>query len=288
MPIDKEGIIQPSNSNKKKKKYQFGIKDICLIVTTCTAVLTPIIMINQGRIQKMRYEIDIEELELEKTKYQNMLKENDIQLKSSYIVCQVDCIENLFDNLGSENNIKILSNDITEMFYDDKQRKYLYEDDIEKKDIELQKNYHYPYIEVIFLKIDIISNRLVKDVNLNFLKIDEEENIKDDFKTFELMENEDYYKKGKNINIEVGDMNPNDVILIPVVLQYSELKIDYEMSDYDNGNIFYENNASIFRKIYIPQNIVCYDEFYSEEKKFDIRDVLEDSLITNFYYQEKG
>lgn len=96
MPIDKEGIIQPSN----KKKYQFGIKDICLIVTTCTAVLSPIIMINQGRIQKMRYEIDIEELELEKTKYQNMLKENDIQLKSSYIVCQIDCIENLFDNLG--------------------------------------------------------------------------------------------------------------------------------------------------------------------------------------------
>lgn len=90
MPIDKNGIIyvekevEKPTENKKKKA---NIKDICLIITTCISLFSLVVMINQNRLQKLDYKNHIEQLELEKTKYENMLKESEIQLRDSYVLC---------------------------------------------------------------------------------------------------------------------------------------------------------------------------------------------------------
>lgn len=277
MPIDKDGIIRP-----KEKNYKLlDVKSICLIITTCVSVLSVIFVSYQSYLQKIGYEKEIEELELEKTKYENMLKENDIQIRSSYIVCHINYIESLFNQLGEENNIKILANDITDMFYDSINKNYLHTEDFLKKDPNAYNLYDYVYPEIIFLKLEVISNRYAKNTCINFIKISEENNIYETFRTFGDMKNRDYYRNGDDITIKIGDLYPNEIILIPVVLKYSE------------GHLFSLNDdeiedGSIYRLLYVPQNISCYDIFYNEEIVFDVRDVLEDSLITEYYYEEFG
>lgn len=178
MPINKDGIIQP-----KQKKRNWNIKNISLIITTCVSVLGSFAMLYENRLQSLEYKREIQELELEKDKYRNILKENKIQLKNSYITCHVNYIESLYESLGSENNIKILSNDITKKFYNDKKKYYYSAKDIVSKDKALKRKYGYAYPEVVFLKIEVVSNRLVKDVTIRFIKIIAENDIDDTFRT---------------------------------------------------------------------------------------------------------
>ncbi len=323
MPIDKDLTIQPK---KEKKKCKIPLKDICLIITTCISVVTPIVTtleINNQKsqyelekanyeneikklelemanyentvygleIEKANYENDVQRLEMEKNNYKNMLKENDIQLRSSYIVCDLDDVVMLFDSLGDKNKVKILSNSITDKFYNKKQKEYLHICDIIDSDIDLKYRYgNNLYAEIYFLKIELRSNRFAQDVKINFTKIESEKNIEGSFVKFEDFKKKDIYKKGQDITVQVGDLQPDDIILIPVVLEYSNynVSIDYELSFIDSGYIVYDNDAIIYREIYVPETITCYDEFYNEEKEFNIRDVLEDSLITSFYHQEQG
>lgn len=296
MPIDKDLIIQPP---KEKKKYSFGIKDACLIITTCISIFSPIVAFNEVKVQKLQYELekanyenDIQKLELEKANYENMLKENDIQLKSSYIVCPIDDVINLYYNFGNEKNVKILSNDITKMFYDDKQKVFLNTNDMKNIDINLQDKYENDvYSYVYFLKIEVISNRLVSNIKIKFRKIETENNIEERFEKFGYLVNKEYYKIGEDIELSAGDVQSNDIILVPVVLIYGDDTkdpIDYQLSDLKRGYIIYNYNESIYRKIYVPKTIVCYDVLYEKEKSFDVRDVLEDFLITRFYFNELG
>lgn len=266
MPIDKDGVIY-------LKKYKINIKDICLIITTCISIITSIVMIYQSKIQKMQYESNIQEMELEKNKYENMLIENSIYLKSSYVICHVNYIEDLFYSLGEENNVKILYNDITKVFYNDKESRYLQPNDIEKN--ENLQEYDYVYPEVIFLKIDVASNRIVRDVKINFIEIETNNNIKERFTTFEDIKDEDFYNDGKNVNFDIGDIYPNDVILIPVVLQFSEGGYDIydeEETNFEDHYIVYDYKESIYKKIYVPQTTICYDDFLENNKEFNIRD----------------
>lgn len=284
MPIDKNGVIYPKEDQKKNK---ISIKDICLIITTCVSIIAPITMIYQNKMQKLQYEMDIQELQMEKSEYENMLREKSIYLRSSFIVCHVDYIETLFCDLGEENSVKILYNDITKVFFDDRKKKYLDGRDIDKN--ENLQEYEYVCPEVVFLKIEAVSNRIIRDVNINFIEIEADSNIKDKFKTFENIKNKECYKEGKNANFKVGDVYPNEIILIPVVLEFSEGgdSIDYEQTDVENRYIIFDYNESIYKKIYVPQNITCYDDFFEENKEFNIRD-MNDSLITKFYYEEQG
>lgn len=323
MPIDKDLTIQPK---KEKKKYKINIKDICLIITTCISIITPFFALYEVRNQKLQYELekanyendikklelemvnyenavhgleiekanyenDVQRLEMEKNNYENMLKENEIQLRSSYISCDMDYIKMLFDSLADMNEVKILSNDITEIFYDEKQKEYLHTSDIRKNDVYLNNRYGNDlYINVYFLKIELISNRFIQDVNINFKRIETEDNIEEGFGKFEYIKKKEFYQYAQDISIQVGDMQPNDIILIPVVLEYSNYNssIDYESSFIEEGYFVYDDDAIIYKKIFVPQSVICYDNFCEEDKFFDIRDVLDDSLITSFYHQEQG
>lgn len=323
MPIDKDLTIQPK---KEKKKYKITLKDICLIITTSISIITPIIAIIETNNKKLQYELekanyeneikkleldmanyentvygleieranyenDVQRLELEKKNYENMLKENDIQLRSSYIVCDMDYVVMLFDSLGDTNKVKILSNSITDKFYDKKQKEYLHICDIIDSDNDLKYRYgNNLYVEVYFLKLELRSNRFAQDVKINFKKIEFEHNVEGGFFNFEEIKKKDIYEKGQDITVQVGDLQPDDIILIPVVLEYSNYNsmIDYELSFMDKGYIVYDNDALTYREIYVPETITCFDEFYNEKKEFNIRDVLEDSLVTSFYHQEQG
>lgn len=272
MPIDKNGIIYP-----KEKKNRIDVKTICLIITTCVSMVSIFFGLHQNYIQKGQYEKEIEALTLEKLKYENILKENNIQLRSSYILCQADYIEDLFDNLKNEGNIKILSNEITEKFYDKTNNHYYFASEMNLNDEFLRENYGYANPEVIFLRIEVISNRIVRDVNINFVKIIEDTNIEIPFRSFENLDNN---YKGEYTDIAIGDMLPNEVILIPVVLKYTEI----------GGSLRDKMTTpeSVFKTIYVPKSITCYDDFYEREEIFDIRDVLHNSLITEYFYEELG
>ena len=100
MPIDKDGNIYIQEKNNK-----IDSKVVGLIITNIVAIIGCIVAIGGLRLQKLEYEKNVEELELEKTKYENMLKESDIQLRDSYIVCSMPDVKILFDSLG--NNVKI-------------------------------------------------------------------------------------------------------------------------------------------------------------------------------------
>ena len=45
---------------------------------------------------------------------------------------------------------------------------------------------------------------------------------------------------------------------------------------------------SIYKIIYIPGNISCYDAYKEEILNLEIRDLLEGSLIKSFYFEEQG
>lgn len=275
MPIDREGRIYVE---KKQKKFflRRNLKNVCLIVTTCISIMTAGIAIHSENINNMRYEKELSQLNLEKEKYKNILKENKIQIRNSYIMCHVNYIQTLFDKLGD--NVKILSNDLTKIFYNKKHKKYLTAKDIEKKYTELTKKYNQVYPEVLFLKIEIIGNRQIDNVTINFDKIEKENYIKEHFKNFSDLKN----KKTKKSTIFLGDMEPNDIILVPVVLQYSEGDFVVQTQEDDMQEYL------LYKNIYIPRNITFYDIFYEKNITLRIRDALEDSLITNFYFEELG
>lgn len=283
MPIDKNGIIY--NSKLPQRKH-VSLKDICLIITTCIAIFTPILSYNEIKIDRLNYERQMEELELELEKYKNILKENDIQIRSSYIECNVNYVSDLFDNIGKESNVKILKNDLTKVFYDADRKKYLEEYEIWNKDKELQEQYVYAEIEVIFLKIEVISNRSAENVRVDFGVIEESENIYTHVVKFaDIKKNRNI---SENLTVAVGDAAPNDVILIPVMIKYAEGYIQEELVDISPGYLMIEDRESVHKKIYIPEKIDIYDNFYEKVISFEIRDMLEDSLITEFYYEELG
>ena len=275
MPIDREGKIYV----EKKQKNHFlrqNLKNVCLIVTTYISIVTAGIAIYSANINNMRYEKELSQLNLEKEKYKNILKENEMQIRDSYIMCHVNYIHTLFDKLGD--NVKILSNDLTKIFYSKKNKKYLGVEDIEKKYPELTKKYNRVYPEVLFLKIEIIGNRQINDVTINFDKIDKENYIKERFKQFSDFKD----KKTKKSSIFLGNLEPNDIILVPVVLQYSEGGFVGQVQEDDMPEYL------LYKKIFIPRNITFYDIFYEKNITLSIRDALEDSLITNFYFEEFG
>ncbi len=266
---------------QKKHHFKFKLKDVYLLITTFVAIATPIISCYEIKINNMRYENELSQLELEKEKYQNILKENETQIRDSYIICNVNYIEDLFNNLG-DGNVKILSNNLTKIFYDSKQRKYLEATEIGDKFYELKNQYDFVYTEVIFLKIEIIGNRQISNVFINFDKIEEENYIEGIFTRFSNFEDEDF----KNLDISLGKLAPNDIILVPVVLQYSEGQTErWEKIEENNEKM---HQPLLYKEIYIPRSITFYDVFYEKEITLEIRDALEDSLITCFYFQELG
>lgn len=283
MPIDKNGIIY--NSKPPQKKH-VSLKDICLIITTCIAIFTSILSYNEIKIDRLNYERQMEELELELEKYKNILKENDIQVRSSYIECNVNYVSDLFDSLGKEGNVKILKNDLTKVFYDADKKIYMEGKEIQQKNSELKEQYKYVYVNVIFLRIEVISNRRAENVRVDFGVIEENENIHTHVIKFADIKED--HNASENLTVAVGDTAPNDVILIPVMIKYTEGGIMDDLAYIVPECFMIEDKESIHKKIYIPEKIVLYDNFYEKEISFEIRDMLEDSLITEFYYEELG
>ena len=274
MPIDKDGNIYIQEKNNK-----IDSKVVGLIITNIVAIIGCIVAIGGLRLQKLEYEKNVEELELEKTKYENMLKESDIQLRDSYIVCSMPDVKILFDSLG--NNVKIYNNEITSKFYNDKTHEYFDQFDLMEDDEQIRNRYRTVFPEVVFSRIDAISNRIINDVCVVFKKVVSTSDFEERLKTFDEFACK-YGNIGETITINIGDITPEESILIPVALKYSEADYDY----YDNiEEMPYD---SIYKIIYIPGNISCYDAYKEEILNFEIRDLLEGSLITSFYFEEQG
>lgn len=289
MPIDKDGIIyvekkaeKQIENVKKTKKKNINIKDICLIISTCISILGVGFMINQNKLQKLEYENHIKELELEKSKYENMLKENNIEMNTSYIVCEAGDVGSLFSSF-KDYNINMYTNDITDLFYNSRTRSYYDNEDIMRLDAELRNTYTHVRAEIIFLRIDIIGNRVARNIALNFLEIKEENNINRqllDFTSFVDL----YGENGQNVIVNIGDAFPNDMILIPLAVRYSENISYFSLEEYEMINFM----ETTYRTIYIPQSISYYDMFYEKTFNLEIRDMLNGAFVTDYKYMGLG
>lgn len=86
-----------------------------------------------------------------------------------------------------------------------------------------------------------------------------------------------YEENGENITVNLGDAVPNDTILIPLELRHP---------------IYYRNRNNetwtIYKMMYIPQNISFYDEFYENTFTFEIRDLLDGGFITEYAFYGQG
>lgn len=282
MPIDKNGIIyvekevEKPTENKKKKA---NIKDICLIITTCISLFSLVVMINQNRLQKLDYKNHIEQLELEKTKYENMLKESEIQLRDSYVLCKSDAVENLC--LGHEDyNVKIYSNEIMDLFYDKHANNYYENSDNLILGDGLEAGYSCASVEIIFLRIDIVSNRLVDDLTVQCSKIVSENNIDAYLNNFSLFLSDENVKResSESVSINVGNVFPSDMILIP-------LAVEYELYDRSAG---YISNTMTYKIVYVPKSISYYDEFNNQTVTFRVRDMFSDAFMSEYHYYGLG
>ena len=279
MPINNEGIITPKET-KKRVKINYAI--VGLIATNIITIIGCIVSIYEIRLQKLEYEKDIEELDFEKRKYEDMLKESDIQFRNSYVVCELRDIESLYSSF-EDYNVYIYSNEITDLFYDGQNHCYYEGNDIMFIDHDLKGKYNSVYTEVIFLRIDTVSNRIIKDASIDSFRICEEHDI--DGSLFNFASMQEYYKEnGSNITIKIGDIVSNDMILILVAIRYSEM-----VSDYVSNDLLRDlPEQSTYKIIYIPNSISCYDTFYEKTLHFEIRDLLEGSFITNYKYVGLG
>lgn len=276
MPIDKDGNIY---IQEKKKNNKINIRIVGLIITNIIAIVGCIISVCELRLQKLAYDKNVEELKLEKIKYENILKECDIQLRDSYIVCHIADVQMLFDSL--DGNVKIYNNEIISKIYNNNTHTYFDQYTLMENDDGLRNKYQVVFPEIVFLRIDVISNRIVNDVKIVFKRVENTNDFEERLKTFSEFTNR-HGNIGENVTISIGDITSEDSILIPVALKYSECDYDY----YDS--IEEMPCDSIYKIVYIPEQISCYDTYKEELLHFEIRDLLEKSLITSFYYEEQG
>lgn len=273
MPIDNEGIIHPSNDDKiiqsnEKKLNKINRKMTVIFLTNIIAVIGCIISIYTAHLQKLGYENEIRALELEETKNENILKESKIQIRTSYIVCEMRDVGDVYSYFD-DCEIAMYKNDLTELFYNSETHHYCGENDILILDDE--DKYNWARSEIIFLRIDIISNRIVKNLSIDCYEIGLEENTNDyllDFSSYVSFYKED----GRNMSINIGDVAPSEMILIPLALRHSE--------DNDDG--------ATYKKIYAPQSIRYFDEFYENEFSSEVRDLMDGGFITEFRYYGQG
>ena len=282
MPIDKNGIIYVEENTEKQtenEKKKINIKDICLIITTCISVLSLVVMINQNRLQKLDYENQIEELELEKNKYENMLKESKIQLRDSYILCESSAVQNLC--LGIEDyNTKVYFNELMDLFYDKHTNNYYENSDDLILDDGLEDKYLCTSADVIFLRIDIVSNRIVDNLTVQCSKITSERNLDAYLSNFSLFTSEENVKRAsrESVSIDVGTVFPSDMILIP-------LAVRYELFDRSNR---YISNSMTYKIVYVPKSISYHDDFNNETVTLEVRDMFSDAFMSEYQYYGLG
>lgn len=110
----KELYIENGEKNVKSEKK---IKNLGLLISNFVAMFGCIISFYALHFQKLQYENNLKELELEKEKYESMLRESNIQIATSYVICEVREIEDLYSWIEGY-NVRIYSNDLTNLFYD--------------------------------------------------------------------------------------------------------------------------------------------------------------------------
>lgn len=265
MPIDKDGNI----ISHKPQKKRISIKDVCLIISTILSVVMTVLYIQENALRKIQY--------------REIMKEHSMNVTTSYIVCHIDYTEALFETLKKENNsVKILANELSEMFYDDKTHNFLTRDEFLKKESELRDVFIDPYPEVIFLKIEVYGGQQLYNCMLNYTEISEEKNIEGSLRSFKELEQDNNICKKEKRDICIGDVASDELILIPVAIRCSDayVYVDAEMADMPA--------EVIFRKIYVPHEISFYDGFIEKNIVVPVRDLLDNNLITEFFFEELG
>lgn len=300
MPIDKDGIIYVEKKVEKQienEKKKVKIKDICLLITTFLSILGLGVTLYQSKLQKLEsehYEKELElekeelenhikELELEERKYENILEESKIQLRTSYLLCRISDAETLWSTF-EEYNIKIFSNEITDLFYNKETKEYYQNDDIFYSDYELKYESDFTNSQIIFLRIDIVSNRIVNNLTLDCLKISSDSNFDnylDSFSSFKAINANE--ENSEHVTIDVGDVFPGDMILVPLavnrVAQYSVSSDVYANHVFDNMT---------YKIVYAPQSISYYDEFNNQTFSLEIRDMYSGALLMEYTFLGLG
>lgn len=300
MPIDRNGIIYVEKQVEKlieNKKQKVKIKDVCLIITTFLSILGLGVTLYQSSLQKLESEIyekelelekielekHIEELELEELKYEDMLAESKIQLRTSYLLCSIDDAGTLWSTFD-EYNIKIFSNEITGLFYDKETKDYYQNDDIMNLDNELKDKYFSVSSEIIFLRIDIVSNRLVNNLTLDCLKICSNKNFDNYLENFSSFKVENANEENSEfITINVGDVFPGEMILVPLAIRYVAV---YKNSL--NGMDYNAYDYITYKTVCIPQSISYNDEFNDQKFSTEIRDMYSGAFMMEYTFLGLG
>lgn len=279
MPIDNEGIIHPNNDDKisqlnEKKLNKINRKMTAIFLTNIIAVIGCIISIYTAHLQKLGYENELRALELEETQNENLLKESKIQIRTSYIVCEMRDVNDLYASFD-DCNISMYENELMELYYNSQNRHYCDDDDILFLDDD---EYNWIYSEVIFLRIDIFSDRIVKNLTVNCYRIDMKDNSNESLLDFSSYVSS-YKDNGSNMKISIGDGSLNDMILIPLAIRRPAHNDEREsLKDF----------GATYKIIYAPQSISYYDELYENTFTSEIRDLLNGQFITELKYYGQG
>lgn len=279
MPIDNDGIIHPKNDGEiaqsnEKKLNKINRKMTVIFLTNFIAIIGCIVSIYTVYLQKLEYENNLKALELEESKNENILKESKIQIRTSYIVCEVRDVKDLYASFD-DCNISMYENELMKLYYNSQTHHYCGDKDILFLDDD--DEYNWIYSEVIFLRIDIISNRIVKNLSVDCYRINMKDNSNEcllDFSSYV----SSYENNGANMIISIGDVSPDEMILIPLAIRRPAYG-DGESSD-DFG--------ATYKIIYAPQSISFYDELFETTFSSEIRDLLNGQFITELKYYGQG
>lgn len=135
---------------------------------------------------------------------------------------------------------------------------------------------------MIFLKIEVYGGQQLYNCMLNYTEISEEKNIEGSLRSFKELEQDNNICKKEKRDICIGDVASDELILIPVAIRCSDayVYVDAEMADMPA--------EVIFRKIYVPHEISFYDGFIEKNIVVPVRDLLDNNLITEFFFEELG
>lgn len=292
MPIDKYGNIIPSEKSSKKKEVLKKVKNTINNVAMAGLIVSVVGLIfqkNSYDIQKKYYETYIDKLVID-------LKKENPQIKTSYLRCGFTHLDVIYRN----EDYKILSNEISNLYYAKDNRTLINDRDVLKELFNIRDKGKWVLSDVIFLNIESFGNRNMNNMKVIMDKVTYKNDMDCRFNRFsDLNLDTDKIISNDQKVIDLGDRRAGENILIPVVLTYEvyndfneEAGEIYNKLNKEIDEDFYIYNfpedTFIYKIAYIPKFVEYYDSISSEEIVIEIRDLLENSIEINVAVSEQG
>ena len=226
MPLDQYGNIIPSEKSSKKKEVLKIVKKTINNVAMAGLIVSVIGLIYQKKsydIQKKYYETYIDKLVID-------LKKEKPQIKTSYLKCGFTHLDVIYRN----ENYKILSNEISRLFYSKDKRTLINNRDDLKELFNINDKDKWVYSDVIFLNIESFGNRNMNNMKVIMDKVTYKNDMNCLFKQFSYLNyvTDEIISNEQKI-IDLGDRRASENILIPVVLTY-EVYNDFNANEIYN------------------------------------------------------